>query len=225
MLTKEMKDILSAATGTGWVLEPEAKRLSKLAGMEVPRFRCASTLEEAKRLAQDIGYPVVAKVVSPRVIHKSDVQGVIVGIDTPEDLSAAFGRLSKIEGSTRVLIEETVSGIELIIGAKIDFQFGPVVLLGMGGTATEIYHDVSLRMAPLADRDMVSMVRCLKAHRLLEGYRGEDPINLKALKNLLQKFSDLVMDLENEIESIDLNPVMCSSTRCVVADARMMLKK
>ncbi len=225
MLTPEMKEIISSAKGAGWVLEPEAKRLFSLAGMDVPKFSCVSMVEEARRLAQEIGYPVVAKVVSPRVIHKSDVHGVIVGLKTPEDLSEAFIGLSKLEGCTRVLLEETVSGVELIVGAKVDFQFGPVILLGMGGTATEIYQDVSLRMAPLAGRDVESMVRCLKARALLEGYRGRDPIKLEALKELLQKFSGLVMDLEEEIESIDLNPVMCSSTRCVVADARIMLKR
>jgi acetate---CoA ligase (ADP-forming) subunit beta len=225
MLTEKIKKILSSARDTGWVVEPEAKRLFSLAGIDVPRFKWAHDQEEAARFAQDIGYPIVAKVISPRVIHKSEVGGVEVGIQDAKALGEAFSRLSKIDGCSGVLVEEMVSGIELIIGAKIDYQFGPVVLLGIGGTATEIYHDVSLRMAPLAPRDIESMVKCLKAHELLEGYRGKDPINLGELGRLLNKFSELVMALEKEIESIDLNPVMCSTTRCVVADARIMLKK
>ena len=225
MLTEEIRKILSSARDTGWVLEPEAKRLFSMAGLDVPRFEWAHDQQEAARFARDIGYPLVAKVVSPKVIHKSDVRGVEVGVQDAKALSEAFSRLSKIEGCSGVLVEETVSGMELIIGAKIDYQFGPVILLGIGGTATEIYHDFSLRMAPLTSRDTESMVKCLKAHALLEGYRGKEPINLKELRRLLNKFSELVMTLEKEIESIDLNPVMCSSTRCVVADARIMLKR
>jgi acyl-CoA synthetase (NDP forming) len=100
-----------------------------------------------------------------------------------------------------------------------------VVLFGIGGVWVEIYRDVVLRMAPLSQRDMDSMVRCLKARPLLEGYRGSNPVNLEQLDKLLITFSDLVMDLEPEMESIDLNPVICSSERCVISDARIMLKK
>jgi acetate---CoA ligase (ADP-forming) subunit beta len=112
----------------------------------------------------------------------------------------------------------------LIVGAKMDYQFGPVILFGMGGVWVEIYRDVVLRMAPLNQRDVDSMVKCLKGRPLLEGYRGSNPVNFKKLNGLLMIFSDLVMDLENDMESIDLNPVMCSAHRCVAADARIMLR-
>jgi acyl-CoA synthetase (NDP forming) len=124
-----------------------------------------------------------------------------------------------------MLVEEMLTGIEVIVGAKVDHQFGPVILFGMGGTAVEIYRDVSLRMAPLGQKDAESMIRCLKARPLLEGYRGREPVNLDELTRLLKTFSDVVMDLETEIESVDLNPVICSSKRCVVADARIILKQ
>jgi hypothetical protein len=94
-----------------------------------------------------------------------------------------------------LLVEEMVSAIELITGTKTDYQFGPIVLLGMGGTATEIYRDVSLRMAPLKAADVAFMVKCLKAHELLEGCRGSDSVNLPKLAEVLQTFSGLVMDL------------------------------
>lgn len=224
MLTPEMVDIISGSRSYGWILEPDAKRLFSMAGLVVPRFITAGKTEEGIQFANKIGYPVVAKVVSPKVIHKSDKNGVAVGLKNDQELTAVFNRFSQIDGFTGVLVEEMLSGLELIVGAKIDSQFGPVVLLGIGGTGVEIYRDVSLRMAPLSQRDAESMIRCLKAHRLLEGYRGAEPVNLKELTRLLKTFSDLVMDLEKEIQSIDLNPVMCSSTRCVVADARIMLK-
>ena len=116
-----------------------------------------------------------------------------------------------------------ISGVELIIGAKIDYQFGPVILLGIGGTGVEIYRDTSLRMAPLEERHVKTMVKELRAHQLLEGYRGSEPISMGEVIRMMIAFSDLAMELEGMIESIDLNPVMCSASRCVVADARIIL--
>lgn len=225
MLKKEMMDILSSSSKTGWVLEPEAKRLLSLTGIAIPRFLWARKEEEAIKFAEKIGYPVVAKVISPKVLHKSERNGVVVDINSDDQLIATFQRFYQIEEFAGMLVEEMVSGIELIVGGKIDYQFGPVVLLGIGGTGVEIYRDVTLRMAPLALKDIESMIKCLKAHRILEGYRGSPPIDLKELERLLLTFSDLVMDLEKFIESIDLNPVICSPSRCVVADARIMLRK
>lgn len=223
MLTNEMTEILSGSKGAGWVIEPEAKRLLAMAGLDVPKFIWATQTEEALGFAREIGFPVVAKVISPKVIHKSDCDGVIVGIDTEKGLIEAFNRFSRVDGFAGMLVEERIRGIELIVGAKVDEQFGPVILLGMGGTGVEIYRDVVLRMAPLARRDIESMWKCLKAHPILEGYRGSERIDLKKLATLLMTFSNLVMDLESFIRSIDLNPVICSPDRCVVADARIML--
>ena len=225
MLMKDVMEILSSSITTGWVLEPEAKRLLALAGIDVPQFIWAKKVDQAIRFAEEIGYPVVAKIISPKVLHKSERDGVVANIKSSETLINTFNRFNQIEGFTGMLVEEMVAGIELIVGAKIDFQFGPVILLGMGGTGVEIYRDITLRMAPLVQRDVESMMKCLKAHQILEGYRGSEPISLIELSRLLATFSALVMDLEGSIESIDLNPVICSSKRCVVADARIMLKK
>jgi hypothetical protein len=225
MLTQEMQQILSASKEIGWVLEPRAKRLFTLAGLDVPRFAWARTVEEALRVAREIRYPVVGKVVSPLVVHKSDQNGVEVGIDSDDQLKETFGRFSRIGGFRGMLVEEMVSGVELIVGAKMDIQFGPVILFGMGGVWTEIYRDVVLKMAPLNQTDIDSMMRCLRGRPLLEGYRGANPVNKKELSRLLMTFSSLVMDLKKGIESIDLNPVLCTPTKCVIADARIMLKK
>ena len=225
MLTREMEEILSASKKSGWVLEPQAKHLFSLAGIEVPRYVWVHRIDDAIPFAEEIGYPVVAKIVSPEVVHKSEHNGVAVGIKGGKELKETFKRFSQLAGFDGVLVEEMLSGIELIIGAKVDLQFGPVVLFGIGGIWVEIYRDVILRMAPLQPKDVDSMVKCLKGHRILEGYRGADPVNLQELKRLLVTFSNLVMDLEKYMESIDLNPVICSSTRCVVADARIMLKR
>ena len=225
MLKKEFKAIIMASKEFGWVLEPEAKRLLSISGIDVPKFLWAKSSEEAAQFAGKIGYPVVAKLISPKALHKSDVHGVVLGINSDEELGETFGRFSSFEGFAGMLIEEMVSGVELIVGAKVDYQFGPVILLGIGGTAVEIYKDTTLRMAPLKEVDAESMLKGLKAHELLKGYRGSQPVNLKELTRTLMAFSSLVMDLEGTFESIDLNPLMCSSRRCVVADARIILEK
>lgn len=225
MLKKSIRNILASYRKQGWVLEPEAKRLLSLAGLAVPEFKWTTKLEGALKAAQRIGYPVVAKIVSPQVLHKSDVGGVVTHIDSDAALKKVFQRFSKLKGFAGILVEEMLAGTELIVGAKIDHQFGPVILLGIGGTEAELYGDTSLRMAPLQEADVAAMVKCLRAHRFLEGYRGSAPVNMPDLTRFMITFSDMVMKLENWIESIDLNPVMCLSDRCVAADARIMLRR
>jgi succinyl-CoA synthetase beta subunit len=225
MLNNEMLGIIENFRKTGWMPEPEAKRLFAMACMDVPKYIWAHEPDEFIRFAGLCGYPVVAKVVSPRVIHKSDVGGVIVGIDSDEGLESAFQTLKMLDGFDGILVEEMVGGRELIIGAKIDYQFGPVILLGIGGTGVEIYQDVTMRMAPINRNDVASMIDSLKGRNILRGYRGGEPINMEALTDLLIRFSSLVIDLESHIQSIDLNPVLCSRDRCIIADARIILNE
>lgn len=225
MLMEEQAAILARSRDAGWVSEPEAKRLLALGGLEVPRFVVVQTVDQGTAFAREVGYPLVAKVVSPQVIHKTDAGGVVTDIRSEGQWRQAFERLRAIQGWVGVLLEEMLEGLELIVGAKVDEQFGPVILLGMGGTEAEIYRDTSLRMAPLRPRDAASMVRGLKAHDLLEGYRGREGVALDRLTELMVTFSHLVMDMEEVVESVDLNPVLCSSRRAVVADARIMLRR
>jgi acyl-CoA synthetase (NDP forming) len=185
MLNKEMKKILHDAKGAGWVMEPEAKRFLNLAGLPVPNYSRVFSLDAAVEAAQSVGYPIVAKVVSPQVLHKSELGGVIVGIDSDEKLAEVFRRFSAIDEFAGMIVEEILTGRELIIGAKIDFQFGPIVVLGLGGTAVEIYQDTSIRMAPLTPKDVFSMIKNLKAHRVIEGYRGSEPVNLNKLTEIV----------------------------------------
>jgi succinyl-CoA synthetase beta subunit len=224
MLNPQIRTSLLSAENTGWVLEPEAKRLLRSSGLPVPNFSWAKTLDEALEFADQIGYPVTVKIVSPKALHKSDVNGVVVGIKDPESLKETYVRFQNFEDFSGMLVEEIVSGMELIIGAKIDYQFGPVILLGIGGTGVEVYQDATLRMAPLEEKDVQSMIQGLKAHQLLEGYRGRPSIDMKALTRILLDFSNLVMELAKDIESIDLNPVMCSPNACIIADARIILR-
>lgn len=224
MLKKEIQTLLEKSAPYGWVLEPDAKRIFEVAGVPVPQCFMAQAPDEAVAFAEEIGYPVVAKIVSPEVVHKTEVNGVTLNIQDAKALEAVYDRYAGIKGFVGVLVEETVRGQELIIGGKMDAQFGQVVLLGMGGTGVEIYKDTALRMAPIQEQDVIAMVDCLTAGKVLRGFRGKAGIDMDALIRLMISFSDLLMALGDQITSIDLNPVICSPSGCTVADARIMLK-
>jgi acyl-CoA synthetase (NDP forming) len=223
-LNPQIIQIIEASRKYGWVLESDAKQIFSLLGFAVPRFTVAKTLDDALQFANKIGYPVVAKILSPLILHKSDVGGVIVGISDDKGMAEAFQHLNSMNGFVGVLVDEMILGIELIVGAKIDFQFGPMVLVGIGGTSVEIYRDVILKMAPLSRQDGLTMIRSLKGYKLLDGYRGAEPVDIERLADILVNFSTMVMALKDEIESIDINPLLCSAGQCVVADARIILK-
>jgi len=225
MLRQEILDILEKSKAYGWVLEPDAKRIMDLSGISVPRYVLAKSRADAVGFAGEHGFPLAAKVVSPEIMHKSDAKGVVVGIETEDALCATFDGFSRMEGFVGMHLEEMVSGMELIVGAKVDRQFGPVILFGMGGTGVELYRDTAIRMAPLNESDVISMIKAIKAHPLLEGYRGEKPVAMDDLTKTLIVFSGLVMDIHPLIESIDLNPLFCSDKKCIVGDARIVLKK
>ncbi len=223
ILSPEMLRIIAGARADGWILEPDAKRFFSLAGLAVPRFALVKTPEEAIRFAREIGYPLVAKIVSPQAIHKADIGGVAVGIASDARLSEVCLRFQGLKGFRGILVEEMVGGVELILGAKIDLQFGPVILLGMGGTGVEIYRDVTMMMAPLSEKDASLIYKGLTGHPFLEGYRGAEPVALEKLTQTLLTFSNIVMELEGIFDSIDINPLLCSSQDCIVADARIIL--
>lgn len=223
MLNKKIQALLDKSKPYGWMLEPDAKKVLEISGLPVPRFFLARKIDEAVKFAEDIGYPVVAKIVSPEVVHKTEVKGVAVNIQNAEELQTVFKRFAGIKAFAGMLVEQMVAGQELIIGGKLDAQFGPVVLLGMGGTGVEIYKDTSLRMAPIQAKDVESMVNSLTAGKVLLGYRGQAGVNMEALVKLMTAFSDLLMALGDQIASVDLNPVICSPSGCIVADARIML--
>jgi hypothetical protein len=223
MLKTRIKTVMEASRTRGWVSEPDAKGLLAEIGLTVPRFTTVTDPGRIQAAAAHIGFPLAAKVVSTRILHKSDLGGVKTGITGPEELAAVFDKFRRLDGFEAMLIEEMVSGLELIIGAKIDEQFGPVVMLGMGGTGVEIYQDISLRMAPIGSEDVASMIKGLKGGRLISGHRGGVVVNRDELTRTLIRFSEFVMAAAEMIESIDLNPVICSAERCVVADARIIL--
>jgi len=230
-----VRDILRRAVEEGRkkLLEHEAYAVAEAYGLPVPRYGLARDADEAARLSKEIGFPVVLKIVSPDITHKSDVGGVILDIRSEEDAKKAFTKImdnvkryapkARIAG---VLVQEMVpSDVEVIVGATRDPIFGPLLMFGLGGIFVEVLKDVSFRLAPVTPIDAEEMIREIRAYKILEGYRGKPPRDIEALKDIIVKTSRLM--LENpEIQDIDLNPIMSfeKGKGAKVADIRIILR-
>ncbi len=225
MLSKIDKQIIETSQGRGWVMEPQAKQIMAGQGFDIPNFVLTDSVEVAQAFLEKSPGPVVIKVVSEKILHKTEFDAVVTGIYDEKILEQEMNRLKNLDGCEQILVEEMVQGLEIIIGAKNDFQFGPVVVLGLGGTSVEIYKDTAIRMAPVTPGDVASMVDSLTAKKLFKGYRKKPGVNMERLTRLVVDFSTLIMDLEDKFQSIDLNPVICTRESCVIADARIMLQK
>jgi acetate---CoA ligase (ADP-forming) subunit beta len=223
MLSHCIRQILASARPMGWVLEPLAKQVLADRDLAVPKSVLTDLTDTAAQFLADTNGPVVLKAVSPAILHKTEHNAVVTGIEDQNVLAAQMARLLSLDGCDQVLVEEMVSGIEVLVGAKNDLQFGPVVVLGLGGTRVEIYNDTAIRLAPVTPADVISMVNSLVARPIFQGFRGRPGVNMAALTRMMTEFSRLVMDLEPFFESIDLNPVICTPDQCVAADARIML--
>jgi len=224
MLSKSDSSIIENSKHRGWVLEPHAKQIMADHGFDVPAFVLTDSIQAASAFLRESPGRVVAKAVSDKILHKTEFNAVVTGISDETILEQEMTRLKNLAGCEQVLVEEMVEGLEIIIGAKNDFQFGPVIVLGLGGTSVEIYNDTAIRMAPVNPEDVVSMVDSLAAKKLFKGYRKKPGVNMDVLTRLVVDFSSLAMDLEETFQSIDLNPVICTKDRCVIADARIMLQ-
>jgi succinyl-CoA synthetase beta subunit len=223
-MNEKTATILKKAKTDGWVMEPYAKELLHAYGLPTTRFFWARSPEASFSGAKEVGYPLVAKVVSPDILHKSDVGGVVVGVRDDQELRGVYQRMSGIKGFQGLLLDQMVQGIEMIVGAKDDPQFGTVVVVGIGGTSVEVYKDVSIRMAPVSLDNAIDAIESIKGRKLLEGYRGREPVNMEKLAQLIVAFSQMAFAMRDEVESIDLNPVLCTREEAIIADARFMLK-
>ena len=213
------------------LLEPEAKTICVEYGISVPKFKIASDEKEAAKYAEEIGYPIVLKIVSPDVIHKSDAGGVMVNLTNQAEVVAAYQKIlenvkkykndAKIVG---VLVQEMApQSTETIVGAIKDPQFGQTVMFGLGGIFVEIFKDVSFRIAPLTAEDAKEMIIELKAYPLLKGYRNAPPADIDALTDILLRTSRLVME-NPEIKELDFNPVLAYQKGAKTVDARIILQ-
>ena len=218
--------------GRTTLTEAESKELLSAAGVETPAFSVASSADEAVDAAEDIGYPVVVKVSSPDVTHKTewgDGAGVAVGLDSADAVRDAFERIQEAADATGVdadvLVEAAAdldAGTEVIVGGLRDASFGPVVLTGLGGVFTEVFEDIAHRLAPLDRREATRAIESLQAARLLDGYRGRDPADTAALADAVVRVGDLLDD-NPEIAEIDVNPVLAHADGATALDALVVL--
>jgi acyl-CoA synthetase (NDP forming) len=214
--------------GKGVLLEPEAMRWLGENGIPTPRFGLAATPGEVVKVCGEIGYPVVMKVVSPGIIHKSEWGGVKLNIGDDQAARQSFQQIREAAGRVDfcgvVIYPMIRPAQEVLLGISNDPQFGPVVMFGMGGIYTEVLGDISLRVAPVDCAGAGQMIREIRAFPILAGARGQPPCDLDALADTLVKFSWLPFQYP-EVAEIDLNPVFLFSKGLVVADVRLIRKE
>ena len=210
--------------------EESAKAILTAYGINVPPYALVSTTQEAADKAKRLGFPLVAKIVSPDILHKTDVKGVKIGLKSEEEVGRAFddmyGRLSTKYHTKGVILERMVDpGLEVIVGLQNDPQFGPVIMFGLGGINTEIFKDVTFRVLPITPKDIEEMVESLRGKTMLKGFRGSEPIDHATISDMLMKISKLGVDAAPYYESVDFNPVILYPHDYFVVDAKMLLRE
>ncbi|HYB68801.1 MAG TPA: acetate--CoA ligase family protein [Candidatus Acidoferrales bacterium] len=213
------------------LLETEAKTVCAEYGIPVTEYKLAKNETEAVNFAMTLGFPIVLKIVSPDIIHKSDVGGVLVGIKNAEEVRSGYGRImnnvkkhaAKANIVGMLVQEMAPGGTEVIVGSIKDPQFGPALMFGLGGVFVEVLKDVTFRIAPVSEDEAAEMISEVKAYPLLKGYRNMPPADLKAIIQILMNTSKLVLD-NPEIKELDLNPVIVYEKGAKTVDARIILE-
>lgn len=217
--------------GRNALLENEAKTICMEYAIPVTMFKLAETEEQAVAFSEQIGFPVVLKIVSPDIIHKSDAGGVVVNLKNAAEVKSAYRKIlenAKRYSSTAriigVLVQEMAPpSTEVIVGAIKDSQFGQTLMFGLGGIFVELLKDVTFKVAPITREDAQEMVTKVKAYPLLKGYRNTPPADIDALVNILLNTSKLVMD-HPEIKELDFNPILVYEKGAKTVDARIILE-
>ncbi|HEU4443189.1 MAG TPA: acetate--CoA ligase family protein [Nitrososphaeraceae archaeon] len=212
------------------ITEESAKSILTAYGINVPPYALVSSTQEATDKAKQLGFPLVAKIVSPDILHKTDVKGVKIGLKSEEEVRRAFddmyGRLSTKYHTKGVILERMVDpGLEVIVGLQNDPQFGPVIMFGLGGINTEIFKDVTFRVLPITPKDIEEMIENLRGKTMLKGFRGSEPIEHATISNMLMKISKLGVDAAPYYDSVDFNPVILYPNDYFVVDAKMLLRE
>jgi len=211
--------------------EVESKELLKKAGIPVVESKLARSKKEAISISKEMGFPVVLKINSPDLVHKSDSGGVKLGLANAAQVGKAYSDIissikqvypeAQIQG---VSVQPMASpGVEVIVGISKDPQFGPVIMFGLGGILVEVLKDVSFRIVPVTERDAREMIREIKGYPILEGYRGQKPASIPALEKLIVKVSQFI-EKNPQIKELDLNPIFAYPDKAVAVDARIILE-
>ena len=229
----KVSEIISKVRGEGrkFLLEPEAKAICMEYDIPVTKFKVASSEDEAVKFAEEIGYPIVLKIVSPDVIHKFDVGGVILNLKSAEEVRKAYNQIienvRKHKPNARILgvtVQEMAPpSTEVIVGAIKDAQFGPTLMFGLGGIFVEVLKDVTFRIAPITEEEAKEMISEIKAYPILKGYRGNPPADIDSIAKILVNTSKLVID-HQEIKELDLNPIIVYESGAKTVDARIILE-
>jgi acetyl-CoA synthetase (ADP-forming) len=212
------------------LLEPEAKDVCAAYGMPTPQYRIARDALEAARLAEEVSFPVVLKIISRDILHKTESGGVLLDLASKEQVREGYSQVLKkvraydekarIDG---VLVQHMAPrGVEVIVGGLRDSQFGPTVLFGLGGIFVEVLKDASFRVAPISELDCEQMIHEIRSYPILRGVRGQPPSDEKAIVQILEATSKAMLENQS-IQQMDLNPVMVYGTGASVVDARIIL--
>jgi len=212
----------------GKMSEDGAERLLKRYGIPFARHIMAKTPEQAIKAAAALGYPVVMKVSSPDVIHKTETGGVVTDVRNEKEVRGFFGSImanvkKKVPGARidGILVQRMFQGREVIIGARRDPQFGPVIMFGLGGVFVEVMKDVSFRLLPADPKEIREMVQEIKGYPVLKGVRGQKPVSFSALEKCMLGVARLMV-ANKAIQEMDLNPVMIDEKQAIAVDARII---
>ena len=228
---QKIQNIVESSKGNPKVItEESSKEILGEYGIKVPKYALVTSSEEAVQKSKEIGFPLVAKIVSPDILHKTDVGGVKVGLSSEEEVKKAFddmfNRLKEKFDVKGVLLEKMVpKGVELIVGLQNDSQFGPSIMVGLGGIYTELFKDVSFRVLPVTKNEAVKMLESLRGKDILKGFRGSKPIDSDMLSEAIVNIGNLGVDMAGKYESIDFNPVVVYPDNYYVVDAKIILKE
>jgi acetyltransferase len=215
----EIRKIIAGAAN-GYLPPDKVQALLDAAGIRCTQERIVTTSARAVQAANELGYPVVMKVVGP--VHKSDVGGVVLHVTSEEKVREEFDRLMKIQDATAVLLQPQLGGTQLFVGAKREPKFGHLVMCGLGGIFVEVLKDVSSALAPCSTPEALQMIQSLRGYKIIQGVRGQEPVNEAAFAETVVRVSQLCVAVP-EIAELDLNPLLAAKNQVVAVDARIKI--
>lgn len=219
---KEARRIIDSEKENGYLSPEKVQALLDAAGIPRAKEAVAESLAQAKESAEDIGYPIVMKVVGP--VHKSDVGGVVVDVKTPQQLEKEFKRMMQIKDTSGILLQPFLSGTELFVGAKYEEKYGHLIFAGMGGIFIEVLKDVQAALSPVSKTEAAKMLSRLKSYKMIEGTRGLSGINQARFSEIISRVSALT-EAVPEIVEMDLNPLLGDAEKITAVDARIRIEK